>query len=348
MSLPSPALPDSPEFFHDVSLDTTIAWLRAAGEQTRMRLLVLLCKSDLTVSDLTEILGQSQPRISRHLRLLVEAGLAERYQEGAWAYFRGSDRGNIGAFNRFLIRQIDANDPMLNRDAERLDAVRQKRLARAAKYFSRNAANWDTLRSLHAPEERVEQAMTRMVGDRKFGQMLDIGTGTGRILELFAPLCERAIGLDGNHDMLSYARTNLEQAGVANSQVRHGDAYQLPQPRHGNDLITIHQVLHFLDNPALAIAEAARALAPSGLMLIVDFAPHELEFLRDEHAHVRLGFSRQQVIDWLETAGLEIYEVCDVAPLDGDQQKLTVTLWLARDKNVLMAANRNQQQELVT
>ena len=331
-----------------LSLDRSVAFLRAAGEHTRLRLIALLCKSDLTVSDLTEILGQSQPRISRHLRLLVEAGLAERYQEGAWAYFRSSDQGVSSAFNRFMIDHIDIEDPLMIRDMERLDAVKRKRAEKAALYFDKNASDWDSLRTLHASEKQVEAAMVDMIGDRQFGQMLDLGTGTGRVLELFAPLCERAIGLDGSHDMLSYARVNLENAGISNAQVRHGEIYQLPTPRNSYDLVTIHQVLHYLDDPALAIKEAARALAPSGIMLIVDFATHNLDFLREQHAHLRLGFSHEQMNEWLGLAELEILDVRNVAPQVNDQNNLTVTIWLARDQRILVAENTNRQnQELV-
>jgi ArsR family transcriptional regulator len=247
-----------------------------------------------------------------------------------------------------MIDHIDIDDPLFTRDAERLEAVKNKRAERAALYFDKNAADWDSLRSLHASEEQVEAAMIQMIGERQFGKMLDLGTGTGRVLELFAPLCERAVGLDGSHDMLSYARVNLENAGVDNVQIRHGDIYQLPTPRNSYDFVTIHQVLHYLDDPALAIREAARALAPSGLMLIVDFASHNLDFLREQYAHLRLGFTHEQIKEWLDAAELEVLEVMDVAPQSSDPSNLTVTIWLARDQRILMAENAaNKNQELV-
>lgn len=190
--------------------------------------------------------------------------------------------------------------------------------------------------------------MCDMIGDRHFGQMLDLGTGTGRVLELFAPHFERAVGLDASHDMLTFARANLENAGVENTQIRQGNLYQLPTPRNSFDLVTIHQVLHFLDDPALAIREAASALAPSGYMLIVDFASHSLDFLREQYAHVRLGFSHQQMNEWLDAAGLEIVDVRDVTPQVNDSDNLTVTLWLARDQRILMAEDTaKQNQEMV-
>ena len=318
-------------------LDDAVELLRAAGEQTRLRLLALLSNSDLTVTDLIEILGQSQPRISRHLRLLGEAGLLERYQEGAWAYFRAVDEGVSSRIIANVLASMDASDPQLARDRERLEAVRRKRSEQAASYFSRNAIAWDELRSLHVEESRVEAAMLELIGKKAIQAMLDLGTGTGRLLELFAPLYVRATGVDASREMLAVARANLDAAGLSRVQVRQGDIYLLPTPANHFDLVTLHQVLHFLDDPAAAVREAARALAPGGRLLIADFAPHELDFLRDEHQHRRLGFSHDQVSGWMKDCGLEVEKIVDLSPQPGE--KLTVTLWLARDRRMLMAAN---------
>jgi ubiquinone/menaquinone biosynthesis C-methylase UbiE/DNA-binding transcriptional ArsR family regulator len=324
----------------ELPLEVTVNLLRAAGETTRLRLLSLLAHSDLTVTELIDILGQSQPRISRHLRLLAEAGLLERHQEGAWAYFRAVEDGPEAEMIARVLATVSAADPQLRRDRERLDAVRQHRAEAAQSYFARNAATWDALRSLHVDESRVEAAMLDLIGKRLFQTMLDLGTGTGRMLELFAPYYHRGIGIDASRDMLSVARANLDRAGLSRVQVRQGDIFMLPTPTNHFDLVTIHQVLHFLDEPAQAVAEAARALAPAGRILIVDFARHKLEFLRDEHLHRRLGFSHEQVSDWLEQAGLEIVDVVDLRPdggAGGNNEKLTVTLWLARDPRIEVA-----------
>jgi ubiquinone/menaquinone biosynthesis C-methylase UbiE len=317
-------------------LDDAVELLRAAGEHTRLRLLALLYNSDLTVTDLIEILGQSQPRISRHLRLLGEAGLLERYQEGAWAYFRAVDEGVSSRIIANVLASMDAADPQLARDRERLEAVRRKRSEQAASYFSRNAMAWDELRSLHVEESRVEAAMLELIGKKPIQAMLDLGTGTGRLLELFAPLYARGTGVDASREMLAVARANLDAASLSRVQVRQGDIYLLPTPANHFDLVTLHQVLHFLDDPAAAVREAARALAPGGRLLIADFAPHELDFLRDEHQHRRLGFSHEQVSGWMKDCGLEVEKIVDLAPQPGE--KLTVTLWLARDRRMLMAA----------
>lgn len=311
--------------------------LKAAGEITRLRLLALLARGELTVKDLTAILGQSQPRISRHLKLLVEAGLVERLPEGAWAYYRLSDDGAAGAFVRDMLSRIDPGDAVIAGDRERLDGVKRAHAEAAAHYFSANASEWDRIRSLHAADETVEQAMREAIGDRPFESLLDIGTGTGRMLELFSDLFNRGVGIDASHSMLAMARANLERCGLDNAHVRHGDLYALPAAAGSFDVIVIHQVLHFLDDPARALREATRVLRPGGRLLIVDFAPHDLEFLRAEHAHRRLGFSHDQIAQWCAAAGLDIDQVRDIAPGDADSGKLTVTLWLAGDQRILMA-----------
>lgn len=313
-----------------LSLDQSVNLLRAAGESTRLRLLALLAETDLTVSDLIQILGQSQPRVSRHLKLLTEAGLLERYQEGAWAYFRLVDHGAGSGFVASIINQFDPGDMNIARDRERLQAVRKKRAEKASNYFSENADSWDKIRSLHINEVDVEAAMLEMVGDTKINTMLDLGTGTGRILELFSDIFEKGVGIDASRDMLSVARARLDDANLSRVQTRQGDLYLLPTPSATFDLVTIHQVLHFLDNPSNAIHEAAKALVKGGRMLIADFAPHELEFLREEHAHIRLGFSDEQIKEWLEECGLTLVQKKQLGP-DNKQAKdaLTVSLWLA-------------------
>ena len=330
-----------------VGVEALVAGLKAAGEPTRLRLLALLGAGDLTVKDLTTILGQSQPRISRHLKLLTEAGLIARFPEGAFAYYRLADGGaeDGGALARALVARLDPADPVLAADRARLENARRAHQDAAQRYFAANAESWDRIRALHAADERVERAMRAALGDRPFRTLVDLGTGTGRILELFADLYQRAIGIDASAPMLSVARTNLARAGLAHAQVRQGDIYALGMPSGVADVVVLHQVLHFLDDPARAVAEAARLLMPGGRLLIVDFAPHDLEFLRDAHQHHRLGFSRSQIAAWTGAAGLVMDRIEDFPPDDGEQQKLTVTLWLARDPRVLMAGSASDRTE---
>ncbi|MBX3576800.1 MAG: metalloregulator ArsR/SmtB family transcription factor [Rhizobiaceae bacterium] len=326
-----------------VTLEAMVDTLKAAAESSRLRILALLTRGDLTVTDLTDILNQSQPRVSRHLKLLMEAGLIDRYQEGSWAFFRLSDSDVARDFVSGLVGRVHDGDPQIERDLERLGSVKQRRQERAAEYFSANAASWDELRSLHAPDQAVEAALTELVGKRPFQAMLDLGTGTGRLLELFAPLYRRGVGIDMSREMLAVARANLERAGVSHAQVRQGDIYAPPVERDAFDLVTIHQVLHYLDDPALAIREAARTLRPAGRLVVVDFAPHALDFLRDEHAHQRLGISDRQIADWFAEAGLDLEASQEFEPRG--EGRLTVKLWAGRDRRLLVADGRAADME---
>ena len=306
-------------------LDDFLAGLRAAAEPTRLRLLALCAEGELTVSELTEILGQSQPRVSRHLKLMVEAGLLERIREGTWAFYRltGGDAGT--RLGRRLVDMIPGDDAALALDRERLGAVKQARAGRAQAYFRKNAARWNEIRKLYVAEAEVEKALLEAMPMEGVGDFLDIGTGTGRILELFGGKVERGLGIDLSREMLALARANLERTGRHNCRVRHGDMYKLPLPSASFDAATIHQVLHYADHPAAAIAEAARVLRQGGRLVIVDFAPHDLEFLRLEHAHRRLGFSDDEVKGWCRAAGL-VPE--GTVRLPGDP--LTVLIWTVR------------------
>jgi len=298
--------------------------LKAAAEPTRLRLLALCAHADLTVSDLTRILGQSQPRISRHLKLLSEAGLLDRMREGNWVYYRLARRGVGAELGRTLVDALPQDDAQINLDLERLDAIKRARAAKAEAYFRRNAAKWDEIRSLYVAEEKVEQVLMGLLSGPRVGDLLDVGTGTGRILELLAPQAEHAIGLDMSREMLAVARANLDKAGLRNCELRQGDMYQLPLPPRSVDAVTFHQVLHFGETPAAAIAEAARVLRPGGRLLVADFAAHAVEDLRDTHAHRWLGFRDGDVRDWFLAAGLEPGEP---VTLPGDP--LTVVVWPA-------------------
>jgi len=315
---------------NSLKLDAITHALNAISEPTRLRILVLLDEGDLTVSDLTAILGQSQPRVSRHLKLLQDARLVSRHQEGSWAYFHLEEISSARALLGNILSNLSRQDNWLEADRRRLAEVRQKRQDKAAAYFSAHAAEWDSLRQLYVDEKRVEQALLQLIGRQAIGSLLDIGTGTGSMLKLFAPFIQRAIGIDNNPAMLAVARANLERHNIAHTQLRTGEAIALPFEDSCFHLITIHQLLHFLEEPQAAVREAARVLQSGGRLLLVDFAPHTQEFLREEHAHLRLGFSDGIIDNWLQKSGLMLDNVQNIVPQAAHRnEKLTTKIWLA-------------------
>ena len=310
-----------------LSLDNVLAGLKATAEVTRLRLLALFTNAELTVTEVTQILRQSQPRISRHLKLLCDAGLIERAKEGSWVFYRLTEEGEAGQLAQKLSEILPWHDAILRRDLERLDMIRRQRHAEAQEYFAAKAAEWDRIRALHIAEEQVENVVLDFVGPGQIAAYLDLGTGTGRILELLAPRASRAVGVDLNNEMLGLARTRVERAKLSHVQVRRADLFQLPYTDQSFDLITVHQVLHYVEDPSAAVVEAARVLKPGGKLVIVDFAPHALEFLRDEHRHRRLGFADKEVMHWCKSAGLSLAATRALPP--GAESGLTVVVWLA-------------------
>ncbi|MCY3768833.1 MAG: metalloregulator ArsR/SmtB family transcription factor [Gammaproteobacteria bacterium] len=308
-----------------------LAALRAAGESTRLRILSVLSSSELTVSELMHILDQSQPRVSRHLKLLCDAGLLQRYQEGAWVFHRINDSGSMATTTRGILDLIDQTDRVLSLDRYRLQEIKQRNADRAAEYFRKNAGDWDSIRKLAVPDTDVEKKLIECLGPDQPKLFLDLGTGTGRILEILSPHIEKGIGIDLSREMLLVARSNLDSAGTANCTIRQGDLSQLPIEDESVDAISIHQVLHYLENPRRVIEEAARVLKPGGQLIIVDFLPHDLEFLRENHAHRRLGFSDQTISSWATGNQLCVHRREKlVPPGNGDKKSLSIGLWSLR------------------
>ena len=300
--------------------------MRAAGEPTRLRILAILALGELTVSELTQVLLQSQPRISRHLKLLADAGLIVRYPEGSWVFYRLDESAQLGDLLAEIIGSLPQGDHELQRDRERLAEVRAERAERAQAYFAANAAQWDSLRANHIPETAIEERMGELIGGRDIDLLVDLGTGTGRMLEIFGTRATRAVGFDISTDMLTIARAKLDELAAENCQVRQGDCANVPLEDNVADIVILHQVLHFLDDPQRAVNEAARITRPGGFVLIADFGPHEMEDLRNEHAHRRLGFADEEMNHMLRAAGL-FAAAGDT--LTAQNTPLTVAMWQA-------------------
>jgi len=305
-------------------MEQLLSGLRAAGEPTRLRLLTLCAHAELTVTELTQILRQSQPRVSRHLKLLVEAGLLSRFREGQWAFYRISSGPNGPLLAKVIVDLIPENDPVYVRDQERLEEIKEARADAAASYFRENAPRWDQIRSMYVAEAEVETCVRDLLGGHDVSDLLDIGTGTGRILEVMALDIRNGVGIDLSHEMLAVARVNLGKPGLEHCQVRQGDMYELPFDDASQDAVVFHQVLHYAEDPASAIAEASRVLRPNGRLVVIDFAPHTQYILIEDHAHHRLGLADEEVSTWCEFAGLRSEMT---SSLKGDP--LTVNVWLA-------------------
>jgi ArsR family transcriptional regulator len=308
-----------------MSFDQVVEILRGAGESTRLRILALLAREEMAVMELCRVLGQSQPRVSRHLKVLADAGLVERFPDGAWVFYRlGGDPGARALVDQVLALVSPADATRL-RDAERLVGVSAERASQASSYFAENAEHWDEIRSLHTAEAAVEAAILDAAGEGPFERLVDLGTGSGRMLTLLGAKAKRAVGLDLSRQMLNVARSHVASAGLADCELRHGDILRTGLPAAQADLVIVHQVLHYLGDPGAAVAEAARLAAPGGKVLIVDFAPHDLEFLRAEHRHRRLGFLDEEMARWLSESGLEPSGVASLPPETGGG--LTVKIW---------------------
>lgn len=307
-----------------LSADQTIDALRAAGEPTRLRVLSLLASEELSVMELSGVLDQSQPRVSRHLKLMTDAGLIERFPDGARVFYRLS---SDPLARRLIDTVLDLLDETAGaEDDRRLEDVRRDREIAANAYFERVAPQWDRIRSLYVCETAVEAAVLKAAGDGPFDRIVDLGTGSGRMLTLLGQKASVSIGLDLSHNMLNIARANVTKAGLDKVELRHGDIFATRLPSESADRVVVHQVLHYLADPAAAVAEAARLVAPDGRLLIVDFAPHKLEHLREEHQHRRLGFDDAEMRRWLSDAGLTPSAPIILPP---DTDGLTVSIWTA-------------------
>ncbi len=304
--------------------------LRAAGEPTRLRLLALLREADLAVGEMVQILDQSQPRLSHHLKALTGAGLVERLPEGAWVFHRAATRGSAKRLLDTIFAEVDLKQGDFANDMQALAEVRQRRTESAEAYFSAIAEDWDRLRAMHFPNEAIEQALLDAAGPGPFDRVVDLGTGTGRMMVLFAPRAREVEGLDMSHQMLTVARGNLAQAGLTNARVRQGDVTKTPFEDASADLVIIHQVLHFIETPGVVIEEAARIVRPGGQLLIVDFAPHDLDFLRAEHGHRRLGIRSDDMLEWASQVGLSLDAPRQFDPPKTLKQGLSVHVWTAK------------------
>jgi SAM-dependent methyltransferase len=333
----------------ETRLEVAIDQLKAVAEESRLRILAVCAQGELSVTEITRILGQSQPRVSRHLKVLLNAGLLLRFRERHSVLYVVVRRGAEGRLIEQALSMMPSDDPLLQRDQARLNEIRAERARSAASYLRFHAEDWHRLLDASFGSGEFNRAVLDAVtaargGD--LGELLDIGTGTGRILELFADRDTKGLGFDTNQAMLAYARSRLENAGLSHAQVRHGDLYNLPLDNGSCDAIVVHQVLHFLTSPAAAFAEFARVLAPHGRLLLVDFAPHDLAFLREQHAHRLLGVSMDDLDGWMRQTDLVLTGRKSFAPSEPSTEHLTVNLWLIQTQQATASRLRVRRGNL--
>jgi ubiquinone/menaquinone biosynthesis C-methylase UbiE len=304
-------------------MEALLASLRAAAEPTRLRLLALAGRGAFCVSEFTEILGQSQPRLSRHLKLLCDCRLLDRVREGANVWF-ALPHGEAGALPRDLVARLPVDDPVLEADRRQAARVLAERARVASESFRRQGADWDEMRALDLPAQAVETALLALVPDGA-GRLLDIGTGTGRVLELLAPQVRHGVGVDASKAMLALARSRLARAGVAHCSVRLADMYRLPLASSSFDLAVVQMVLHYAEDPPGVLAEAARVLRPGGSLIVIDLAHHDRGDLAARLAHRWPGFTDAAMRSLLEDAGLRKGEPVSIEPAAA----LTIRIWPA-------------------
>lgn len=313
---------------------------KALADPTRLRIMRLLAAMELAVGELAQVLGQSQPRVSRHVGILCDAGLAERRREGSWVFLHAPSSGDglapLPAAVAQLLATAEREDEVFARqcleDRRKLAAIRAAREAAAQAYFGRHAGEWDELRRMHSPDRQVEQALVERLGEAPLGKVLDIGTGTGRMAEIFAEQADGVVALDKSLEMLKLARARLQHLPADKMELVQGDFTDLPFAEAQFDTVLLHQVLHFAQDPEVALQEAARVTRPGGRIAIVDFAAHGREELRERYAHARLGFADRQIRQMLRDVG---YIVSTPVALDGGE--LVVKIWLGQRKGAANA-----------
>jgi ubiquinone/menaquinone biosynthesis C-methylase UbiE/predicted transcriptional regulator len=323
-------------------MDRLLNIMRALADPTRLRIVLLIRQLELSVGEIVQILGQSQPRVSRHIRILDEAGITQRRKEGSWVFLRPGAHLSDGTMDALFLMADGSEARIVQRDLTKLSEVRAARAQMADDYFARFAGEWDGLRSLHVAEAQVEAAMQRILSVAPLGNVLDVGTGTGRMIELFASDAARFTAIDNNAEMLRVARAKMSAlvGNLPQLEIRLGDFNALPLADASFDTVLFHQVLHYAQAPERVIAEAARVLAPSGRMMIVDFAVHDREELRSIHAHARLGFTDDMILNAFTASGLHM---AHRDTLDGGA--LTVKIWLGQ-KNTAQTKEYNSEPEL--
>lgn len=288
---------------------SSVSALRAAAESTRLRLLALLARAELTVGEICEILGQSQPRVSRHLKLLCDVGLLDRFREQLWVYYRAPASGESRDIVWQLLALVDEQDDVLRRDRRRMEEVIAER--------GRRAANHLAAEEPEAPKSSdvVDSAVLEELASEPIGALLDVGTGSGHMLQLLGAKATRAIGVDISGEALRLARTKVHGAGLGHCELQRGDMYDLPFAAPLFDTVVAERVLASAERPLVALVEISRTLKHGGRVVVIeDFDSLIAASPANPIATLR---------DWFTKAGLEVSRV---RPVDTEAGHLLVAI----------------------
>lgn len=290
--------------------------LKALADPTRLQLLLLLGQSELTVQELTEILGMGQSRISRHLKILAEAGLVAVKRQGTWGYYRqGLDNPLFAEIWPALRNRLQANPAQLEFQ-RRLAAVLEGRRRRSADFFERHARQWDALASRVLPMANYRPALEAALPNCRL--LLEVGLGTGGLLPVLRQRAERVVGVDQSQAMLQQASLRLARLQLDGVDLRLGEMTHLPLADAEADAVVLNMVLHHAPQPERVFRELARVVAPGGRVLVADLQRHEQEWVREDIADQWLGFEQAELRGWLESSGLEFEEYLPIAGTPGE------------------------------
>ena len=311
-------------------MESIASILKAFGHQDRLRIIALLAHGELTISELVQILKLSQPRVTQYIKALEAVGVLERIREGSWVFSRINRQDPVMfALLESVLKAIPKDDPIQQMDKKRLEAVRQSRAKAANMFFAQVAQDKNQLGHEYLPQRDIETALLNLAQDKRYDYMIDMGTGTGRMLELFAPFIARGTGIDISPDMLAVARHKLAAKALSHISVQQGDLYNVALPAASADLVTLHQVLHYLDDPMQAIITASRLLNPKGRVVIIDFSAHQFEDYREKYAHRRLGFSDLDMSNLLSSAKMTLNQSVNIP--SHNSQAPDVKIWIAEN-----------------
>ena len=318
-------------------MDAIATYLKTLGHPDRLRILALLSQGELTVSELVQILGLSQPRVTQYIKSLEQVGIVERMREGSWVFSR-LKRGQQAnsAILAATLAALAGENALLDSDRDSLNKVRDDRSRQAEAFFASVANDLDQLGHEYLPQADIETALLSLVPGQEFSRMVDLGTGTGGMLKLFAPHIRSGVGVDDSVEMLRVARHTLSDDAYMHISIQQADLQDAPLKDGAADLVTLHQVLHFLEEPARAVNEAARLLVDDGHLLITDFALHDFDSYHEKYSHRRLGFSDQDMHQLLSDYGFELDQVRTL-PASGPTTP-DVKIWHAiKTSNALLA-----------